>query len=318
MVGHITEEYINTHHTKKNKVTCPSCGGNDLGIIPGGRVAHCFECGDNYRIGDQKNRETINEIQFDTDAIRVMYGAASQYYHSCISAEHEEYLQSRGINKAAIDLFRIGFCPPGSSALYSGVTARQAGLADSKGNPWLANRIVFPYIADTGTVTDLRGRAIGNGDPRYLSLYHKSEKRGAVYPFNYDRSVKRSFETKTLIITEGEIKAVVADIHGFAVTALPGMSSYRKGLITQPGVSLVVIYDSTDNPLDRQRVDTALRKLSERLPRFSVVTLPLFGEKKMDIDTFLLLGDKTGGAQRLQYYIDNAVEYTTYRKLRIF
>lgn len=317
MLGTISEEYVARHPSgKKNKIICPSCNGNDLAIKQGSGFAHCFECGESYRIGERSERQHVeNNVVFDIAGIQQMYGEAAEYYHSCITTEHRRYLASRGINDKAIELFKIGFCPPSSNALHQKPLAKQAGIASSWGAPWLANRITFPYISADGRVTDLRGRAISpDSERKYLSLFHRSDARGAIYPFNYDRSMERAMKSGTLIITEGEIKAVVADMHDFAITALPGMTSYRKALISQPGIRLVVIYDSSVVPEDRVRVDRALYKLSQHLPKFSVVTLPLFGHAKMDVDLFIL----EKGADRFRYMIDNAVDYSMYKKLRAF
>lgn len=317
MFEYISEDYVARNRTKKNKTICPSCGGNDLGIKSQDRFAHCWECGANYRIGSEEDfkhaADRVDNVVFDTEAIRSLYSEAGEYYHSCLSADHIDYLHNRGIDDNAIQLFKIGFCPSGTSRMYTNPIARQAGLADSHGNPWLANRIVFPYIAD-GKITDLRGRALDNDEARYKSLYHRAERRGAVYPFNYDRALKHLGKTKTLILTEGEIKAIVADTEGFAIMALPGMLSFRSALVQQPGIRVVVAYDSTDKPEDKLRVDRAIHHLQRRIPEFYVVTLPLMGKDKMDVDLFLLLG----GKDRFQHYIDNAVPYSLYKQLRAF
>ncbi len=320
MLQYISEEYcVQNRSKKKGKIICPSCGGNDLGVVPENRFAHCWECGTNYRIGDDDGkyrREYDTGVEFDRQAIRELYGSATDYYHSCIGADQLDYLRSRGIDERSIELFKIGFCPNSSAPMYTTKTARESGLADSRGTPWLAGRIVFPYIAE-GAVTDLRGRSMQpHDDMKYKSLYHGSRARGAVYPFNYDEALKRAMASKVLILTEGEIKAVVADQHGFAIMALPGMLSYRPGLVLQAGVKLVVIYDNSSRKEDRLRVDKALRDLYRRVPFFSVVTLPMLDQDKMDVDSYIL--SDRGGANRLKYMVDNAIEYKRYTELRRF
>ncbi len=321
MLQYISEEYIRNNGTKKNKVTCPSCAGNDLGVKPQDSFAHCWECGANYRIGEDdgtyRRRQVDENVEFDTGAIRELYGQATSYYHSCIGRDQLAFLQARGIDDRAIELFKIGFCPNSSAPMYTTKTARESGLADSRGTPWLADRIVFPYIAE-GEITDIRGRTMQpDSDMKYKSLYHGSRARGAIYPFNYDAALKRAHETKQLIITEGEIKAVVADRYGFATMALPGMLSYRSGLVMQAGIQLVVIYDNSSRTEDRLRVDKAIRDLARRIPEFSVVTLPLLGNDKMDVDSFILARGG-GGADRLKHMVDNAIDYKRYVELRKF
>lgn len=317
---YISEEYIRNNGTKKNKVRCPSCAGNDLGVKPSDGFAHCWECGANYRIGEDNGtyrRPRDDGVTFDTAAIRQLYGEATDYYHSCIGKEQLDFLRTRGIDDTAIELFKIGFCPNSSAPMYTSKTARESGLADSRGTPWLADRIVFPYIAE-GVVTDIRGRTMqSDDDMKYKSLYHGSRARGAIYPYNYDAALTLAHKTKQLILTEGEIKAVVADRYGFATMALPGMLSYRPGLVMQAGIQLIVIYDSSNLKEDRLRVDKAIRDLARRIPEFSVVTLPLLGNTKMDVDSFILASNG-GGAHRLQHMVDNAINYRKYVELRKF
>jgi hypothetical protein len=320
----VTIDYCESNKTKSAtrgyKTVCPSCRGRDLWVTPENNTCYCWECGVSYKMvrsldDVQEDTRTFVHKAFDTKAIRSAYGEAADYYHSCISKEHEVFLRQRGITQESINFFKIGFCPSGTAPMYLTETAKDAGLANRKGEPWLAERIVFPYIAD-GEITDIRGRSIHGEDPKYLSLYHRSEQRGALYPYNYDAALKKSFETKVLILTEGEIKAVVADRLDFAIMALPGMLSYRSGLVAQPGIKMVVVFDNSSDQADRIRVDRAIARMTTRLPAFSVVTLPLLGEHKMDIDAYLL-HDK-GGKDRFQYYVDNAINYTMYKRLRSF
>lgn len=318
----ITLEYCEKHKTKHSsrgyKIKCPGCGGNDLWVTLENRSSYCWECGVSYYIV-RSEQETFPQYKpqksFDTKPIRALYSEAAEYYHSCISKDHEEFLKKRGITQEAINFFKIGFCPPGVSKMYLSDTAKEAGLADSKGRPWLADRIIFPYIAD-GEVTDLRGRTVMGEEPKYKSLYHRSEQRGALYPFNYDSAMRKAQQTKKLIITEGEIKAVVADQFDFPIMALPGMLSYRPALVAQPGVQLIVVFDNDADPDNRIRIDRAIARLSTRIPGFSVVTLPLLGQRKMDIDTYIVMCDDN--AARFRHYVDNAIEYSMYKRLRNF
>jgi len=320
----LTFDYCEKHKTKHSsrgyKAVCPSCAGNDLWVTPENRSAYCWECGVSYYLIHNENdtyqprRVQYTTKQFDTKQIRALYSDAANYYHSCISKDHEEFLKRRGISQEAINFFRIGFCPPGVSPMYLTETAKEAGLADGKGQPWLSGRIIFPYIAD-GEVTDLRGRTLTDEDPKYKSLYHKSEQRGAFYPFNYDAAMRKAQASKLLIVTEGEIKAVVADQCNFPIMALPGMLSYRSALVSQPGIRIVVVFDNSADADDRVRIDKAIAKLSLKIPAFSVVTLPLLGEQKMDIDSYLMRADNT---ERFRYYVENAIDYSMYKRLRNF
>lgn len=324
MQERVTLAYCQANYTKRSskgfKTVCPSCSGHDLWVTQ--PTAYCFECSVSYRVVENLD-DPIPEYTpskyivkpYDTKAIRQTYNDAAHYYHSCITPEHEAFLKTRGITTEAINFYKIGFCSTSSHPMYLTETAKEAGLADSRGTPWLAGRIVFPYFGD-GEVTDLRGRALTDCNaPRYKSLYHKSEQRGAIYPYNYDVALQRAMKTGSLVVTEGEVKAIVASMQGFAIMALPGMLSYKPALVQQLGIKIVVMFDSNSAPEDRVRVDRAIAKFSTHIPQFSVVTLPLLGKDKMDVDSYLLSGDNTS---RFQHFIDNAIAYKDYQKLRSF
>lgn len=320
----LSQEYVHKHITKKQsrgwKVLCPSCGGNDLWYTDYNGRAYCFECGASYSVTDSNGKprqyeERANEV-FDVDSIRKLYGEVSVWYKESVQKSHRDYLNSRGIDSKAIDIFGIGYCPVSSLPPYTNPIARDAGLLDTRGSPSLAGRIVFPYQMD-GEITDFRGRAVDKEvEPRYRSLDHRSSSRGAIFPFNYARAMEKARDDKVIIITEGEIKAAVADLFGFPCVGLPGMLAWKPGFLVNKDIRIVVAFDSNRDPLDRVRVDRALHNLSKRITDFSVVSLPLLGEDKMDIDYFLL--HQRGGYSRFKYLVDNSVEYASYLKLRRF
>lgn len=313
----LSTEYVETQYTKSAsrgwKVLCPSCGGNDLWYTPENNRAYCFECSANYSIGEQKNKEDIPV--FDVDKIRSFYTSVASEYHSLIDKDHREYLHSRGVDDSAIDNFQIGYCPAGHLLQYRSDIARYSGIVSRDATSWLSNRIVFPYIAES-VVTDMRGRSMSGEDPKYKSAFHRSYSRGAIFPYNYDRASERSRDTKRVIITEGEIKAILADVHGYAAIALPGMTSWRRNTIFPSDVDIITVFDNSAKFSDRIRVDKAIAKITRYVPNLYVALLPLLGESKMDIDSYLL--HKRGGAQRFDRIINGALEYKDYVKLRRF
>jgi endogenous inhibitor of DNA gyrase (YacG/DUF329 family) len=284
MTTAITNEYIAAHRTKSVargvKVECPSCGGKDLWITAENGRGFCFECCSAYTIAgsDEEAHESKQNIVYDIPAIRQVYANAKSAYQDRLSPDHRLYLHDRGIDDTAIDAFGIGFCDDTILPEYRSAYARDGGIANYEGKPFLEGRIVFPYIAE-GKITDLRGRDVVGADPKYKSPFRSSGSRGAIYPFNFDRAFARSAETKMVIVTEGEIKAILADLHGFAAVAFPGMASWRPAMMFDADVQYVVVYDNAKG-VDRWRIDKALSYIQKKLPTFSVVTLPLLGEEK--------------------------------------
>jgi hypothetical protein len=313
---YLTREYCEANRTKKAsrgwKVLCPSCGGNNLWYTIDNGRCHCFECSANYQVGEYVN-QTRTRIQLPVEDIRQFYENISLFYHKSIHKPQREYLHARGIQDDDIEFFKIGFCSNARLPLYANKVAKESGLAVGDSQPFLSDRIVFPYIA-IDRITDLRGRCLGNEEPRYKSPYHQSSLRGALYPFNYDEAIKRAREQKLILITEGEIKTIFAHNAGFACVGLPGMTNWRAGCIIDSDIKVVVVFDTSANKEDRWRIDCAIRNMAKHIPAFSVATLPLLGEEKMDIDTFILKTDK----DEFTRIIDRSIEYSIYAQLRKF
>lgn len=317
---YVTKEYCRENRTKGNgsevyKCLCPNCGGKDLHITEHNNKAYCFECAAFYRIGAQRENTQRQRINLPIEDIRDFYSNILNFYREALQPAQRQYLTDRGIDDSSIEFFKIGFCSSARIPLYAERRAKESGLSFGDGQPFLSDRIVFPYLA-VDKITDLRGRCVNGEEPRYKSPYHQSSLRGAIYPFNYDVAIQRAREQKLLLITEGEIKTIFAHNAGFACVGLPGMTNWRRGCVIDGDIRVVVVFDNTAAQEDKRRVDRAIYNLSRHLPEFSVATLPLLGQDKMDIDTFIL--NSKGGVDRFRSILDDSIEYTMYQKLRKF
>lgn len=304
---------LTKNQSRGYKTKCPACDGNDLWVTEDTGSAFCFECGASYRIGNTEHilqQDEYEESVFDITMIRGIYRNINNYYRDALTHDHKVYLYNRGIDSNAIDTFEFGYCPNGTLPMYRDEVAYESGLANRKGEPRLADRITIPYIAD-GMITDMRGR--GN-DPKYKSLLHRAYKRGAIFPFNFDRAMMRAKDTNSIIITEGELKAVLADLHGFAAVALPGMQSWRKGFMPpDTNTCIIAIFDNSKDIKDNLRVSKVLHKLDKKIHNMHVGVLPLLGEDKQDIDSFLL--HPNGGYEKFKRVVEGSVPYARYLEL---
>lgn len=320
MIQYLTKEYCDANRTKKAsgnsyKVRCPNCAGNDCWVTEHNGRAHCFECNSPFHIGEHKDRDYRDEVMLPVDDIRAFYENIQTFYQDSLKKDQQDYLMNRGFTQDLILKFRVGYCPNIKLPMYQEKVAKEAGLCFDSGDPFLVDRIIFPYIAFE-QITDLRGRCMGDEIPRYKSPYHRAKLRGAIYPFNYDVAIQRAREHKYIILTEGEIKAIIADAHGFPCVALPGMTTWRAGMIVDPDIKVVVMFDSPASRDDKLRVDRAIANVADRIPHFSVAQLPLLGQDKMDIDTFLL--NKNGGPDRFKRIVESSIDYTFYKQIRKF
>src|ERR1700731_924285 len=100
------------------------------------------------------------------------------------------YLEDRGLNKAAIDQFGIGYAPSGGDALLPSVKPKypekllaESGLVsrDQSGRLFdrFRRRITFPISNESGKIVAFGCRALGDDQPKYLNspetpIYSKS------------------------------------------------------------------------------------------------------------------------------------------------
>lgn len=319
MIQQIEEEYLVANRSSGSgnsyKSVCPECYGHNLYYTAHNGIAHCFNCLTTFKT-DFVRQGILVEKELDVNAIRIFYDKLSREYTERLRERDIEYLRRRGIGREGIQTFRLGFCSSETIKEYHAPIAEDAGLADSNHRPVLANRYTIPYLTDNDVI-DIRGRtALIDMEPKYKSCRWSSLARGATLPFNWDAAYGLAREKKYLLITEGEIKAMVAHLQGFPCVALPGMTSWRIGLKPESNWKCIFVFDSAADKKASREIDIAINKAASNLLQSFVIKLPLFGENKMDLDAFLL--HAKGGAQRLEHYIQNALSYNEYFGLRSF
>jgi DNA primase len=293
------------------KTECPQCGGSNLYVTPDNDVSYCFNCG--YRITPENAESLEYSVSFAKDdndvlEIRDFYRTAAQYYHSCMDSNAERYAKSRGISSDSIARYGIGYCPDHDKFSKTvGAVGLRSGLYNSAQRPVLGGRLVFPYVNPINQeIVDIRGRALDQTEPKYKSPFGTTVSRGASeWPYNAG-DLRHDH-----IITEGEIKTVVASQFGFSVVGLPGISSWRWRIRTMAKGSHTVVFDSQKDPAVRESVFQAIDRLAQKLSDLRVVTLPLGKETKMDLDAYLL----TKGPEEFKLVLDKALPYNEWARL---
>ncbi|RMD80627.1 MAG: hypothetical protein D6823_03250 [Chloroflexi bacterium] len=328
----LSYQYVVEHKTKPQsrgwKCLCPLCGGDDCWYTPDNHFAFCFNCGSSFRVESPSTTcyTSTASPMVDVQQLRSYYTELQDVYCQDIPPEVQAYLQQRSIDTTMVATYRIGYCPYRHLPVYNHPLAVASGILDHHRRPFLRNRIVFPYIA-FGSVTDMRGRSVDPAAPqRYLSLPGRANERGAQFAYNYDRAAasldyaaRYNPDNDVLLVTEGEIKALFADAHGFAAVALPGMQSMRA---IPPARRIVLVFDTDSRPEVQYATDTAIDRFVHHMrsmassPSIAVVVLPLLDRPKMDIDTFLL--HPKGGYTIFRRLVEDAIPYERYKQLRRF
>ncbi len=135
------------------------------------------------------------------------------------------YLEDRGLDRATIERFGIGYAPPGGDALLRHVRGKYAeklveasGLVsrDASGRLYdrFRRRIIFPIANDAGRVVAFGARALGDEPPKYLNspetpIYSKS---GVLYHF--DRAKETIRQREFAVMVEGYMDAIAVACAG--------------------------------------------------------------------------------------------------------
>ena len=167
--------------------------------------------------------------QQERDKLYSLNNLASEYYHFILTSHSAGkkalvYLRGRGINKASIKSFKLGYAPAGWENLgnflirkkgYKGNEVEKAGLVikSSKGSRMydrFRDRIIFPIFDHRGNIVGFSGRVLEKDvkQAKYINtpeteIYHKSQ---TLYGLYQSRNAIR--ENDIAILTEGEFDVI--------------------------------------------------------------------------------------------------------------
>ena len=159
---------------------------------------------------------------------------AAKFYQASLTPEVKSYLISRGFSEETIQKYMIGFACGGlrehlcKDCGFSIEDCISAGLLSKteKGivHDFFYKRIIFPVIAE-GEVKLFTGRALGDGQPKYLHL------RGEIkFLFNED-----DLNQNEVIIAEGIIDSLTLLQNGFPSVAVLGSGAFKTDFVSKFG-----------------------------------------------------------------------------------
>jgi DNA primase len=205
------------------------------------------------------------------------------------------YLEDRGLNKAAIDQFGIGYAPSGGDALLRSLKQKypekflvESGLVsrDQSGRMFdrFRRRITFPISNESGKIVAFGCRALGDDMPKYLNspetpIYSKSD-----VLYHLDRAKEALRRSDFAVLVEGYMDAIAVARAGISnVVASCGTS------LAEPQIKLLARF--TRRVIVNYDPDTAGQTATERSisllleQDFEVRVLALPG--KADPDKFI-------------------------------
>lgn len=254
----LIQEYLPIKKLGRNfKTTCPFHTEKTPSFVvsPERQIWHCFGCGkggDAYsflmeyenlefpealRILARKTGIELREsaqwssgIASQKEKIYAVNRLASEFYHYILMSHPagkraKEYLEKRGVSKAAMQAFMIGFAPQSGRALITYLIEKKqykkedlfdAGLSTIRSGrleDFFAGRVMFPLCDHRGNVLGFSGRVL-NGSTGYgLGAKYVNTRETAVYHkgshfFGLSIAKEEIKKTSSALIVEGEFDVI--------------------------------------------------------------------------------------------------------------
>ena len=200
--------------------------------------------------GMRERREKLLEI--NKQAARTFH----KWLYMPQGAEGLDYLRRRGLSKATLTNFGLGFAPNSWDALINELSKQgydkrdllDAGLAvsnkDGRIYDRFRNRVMFPIIDVRGSVIGFGGRVMDDSKPKYLNspdtpVYNKSRN---VFALNISKKTKSG----RVILTEGYMDTISLHQAGFdsAVASLgTSLTEEHAQLLNKYFKEAIIAYD---------------------------------------------------------------------------
>ncbi len=318
-------------------------------VAPDKGIYYCFGChkggGVVNFIMEVENLDYIDAVRFlakrsgleipEDDSYRSTYRRQERLWALCKDAAHffheklysaagkeaRDYIVRRGLSKATVTRFGLGFAPNEWSGLLDAMVQRgytkqellDAGLAvksQEKGSIYdrFRNRLMFPIIDIRGNVIGFGGRVMDDSKPKYLNSPETLifNKRKNLFALNI---VKKSKQGR-IILTEGYMDAIALHQYGFdcAVASLgTSLTEEHANILAKYTNQVVITYDGDEAG------QNATRRAIGLLEKTGVQVKVLRMQGAKDPDEFL----KKFGADRFKVLLEKSENHIEYQLLSL-
>jgi DNA primase len=178
----------------------------------------------------------------------------------------QNYLIKRGVSKASIEKFEIGYAPksheqidflkarfiPIPNAIEAGILAKEQNLYAR-----MVERITFPIYSHTNNLVGFGGRTITNHPAKYLNtpqtkLFNKSR-----LLYGYNLAKESIYKQKKVIICEGYLDVVMLHQAGFTNTVATlgtALTHQHMPLLRKAEPEVIIAYDG-----DKAGIEAAIK-----------------------------------------------------------
>ncbi len=187
---------------------------------------------------------------------------AGRFYHSQLytpaGANCLAYTQKRGLTKAILTNFGVGYAPDSWNSLVDAmrkkgytdqvlIDADLVGQKNGRVYDRFRNRLMFPIIDVRGNVIGFGGRVLDDSKPKYLNTSETIifNKRKNLFGLNFAKKSKFGY----LILVEGNIDVITLHQYGFdnAIASLgTSLTDEHANLISRYTDQVVLTYDSDE------------------------------------------------------------------------
>jgi len=224
------------------------------------------------------------------------------------------YCEKRGLSAATIERFALGYAPDSWDGLVAElrrhdvdpVAAAKAGLLKSGQRGYYdfyRDRLMVPTFATTGEVIAFGGRALGDGEPKYLNTATTPVYTKGRHLFALNVARRAAQRDRTLIVVEGYLDCIVLHQAGFenAVAALGTSFTAEQAAELRKYAEYVFLCfdgDSAGGAAATKAIDIASKSIEHTGSSVRIVLLPA-GE---DPDSFV----RSRGAAAFRALLDGA------------
>ena len=226
-----------------------------------------------------------------------------------------EYIKQRGLTKAIVTRFGIGYAPDSWNSLvdamkkkgYTDKELRDADLVGEKNGriyDRFRNRLMFPIIDVRGNVIGFGGRVLDDSKPKYLNSNETLifNKRKNLFGLNFAKKTKEN----AIILVEGNIDVVTLHQFGFdnAVASLgTSLTEEQVALLSRYTEQVILTYDADE--AGQRAAQRAIPMLEKAGIRVKVLKM----KDAKDPDEFL----HKFGADRFRMLLDDSADRVEYQ-----
>jgi DNA primase len=179
------------------------------------------------------------------------------------------YLESRAMTRETMEAFQVGFAPPDRDWLFKfllqksyspdflGKTGLFIDSERGRGAAFFAGRITFPIANARGDIIAFGGRAMGDGQPKYLNSPETAFFRKGENLFGLDKAAHSIRKEGCFVLVEGYMDVVAMHQAGITNCVAPlgtALTEAQVRLLKRYAAKAILLFDS----------DAAGQKATER------------------------------------------------------